>query len=166
MRQLHDEHGDLAVLSEGSQRLVFIFSPELNQQVLSNPELFHARFFAIRGPKHSAQRKLTTGLLGMNGPQHKRNRRLVKEPFSKRSIATHYECIARIADEMLDHWSVGQTRDLFSDMTRYMLRVTSNILFGFDREDMALGMGKKLERWAAMQHDLGIGALVPDARFS
>jgi cytochrome P450 len=166
MRRLYHQHGDLAVLAEGSQRLVFVFSPQLNQQVLSDPDTFHARFFAIRGPKHSAQRKLTTGLLGMNGEQHKRNRRLVKEPFSKRSLVTHYQRIASIADEMLDTWQVGQTRDLFAEMTHYMLRVTSTILFGFDRSDMAVRIGKKIERWAAMQHDLGIGALVPDDRFS
>ena len=166
MRRLYQEHGDLAVLEEGSQRLVFIFSPDLNQQVLSDPDTFHSRFFAIRGPKHSSQRKLTTGLLGMNGEQHKRNRRLVKEPFSKRSLVTYYERIAAIADEMLDTWRVGQTRDLFPEMTHYMLRVTSTILFGFDRADMAVRIGKKIERWAAMQHDLGIGALVPDERFS
>jgi cytochrome P450 len=166
MRRLYQEHGDLAVLEEGSQRLVFIFSPDLNQQVLSDPDTFHARFFAIRGPKHSAQRKLTTGLLGMNGQQHKRNRRLVKEPFSKRALLSYYQRIATIADEMLDAWQVGQTRDLFADMTHYMLRVTSTILFGFDRADMAVRIGRKIERWAGMQHDLGIGALVPDQRFN
>jgi cytochrome P450 len=166
MRRLYEEHGDLAVLEEGSQRLVFVFSPELNQQVLSDPDTFYAHFFAIRGPKRSSQRKLTTGLLGMNGEQHKRNRRLVKEPFSKRSLLTYYQRIAAIADDMLDAWRVGQTRDLFVEMTHYMLRVTSTILFGFDRADMAVRIGKKIERWAAMQHDLGIGALVPDDRFS
>lgn len=166
MRQLYEEHKDLAVLKEGSQRLVFVFSPRFNQQVLSDPETFHARFFAIRGPKHSAQRRLTTGLLGMNGEQHKRNRRLVKEPFSKRSIAAYYPRIVQIADEMLDGWQVGQTRDLFQDMTHYMLRVTSSVLFGFDQEEVALRIGKKIDRWAAMQHDLGIGALVPHSRFN
>lgn len=166
MRRLYEKHGDLAVLEEGPQRLVFVFSPKLNQQVLSDPDTYHARFFAIRGPKRSPQRKLTTGLLGMNGEQHKRNRRLVKEPFSKRSLLTYYPRISAIADGMLDGWQVGQTRDLFVDMTRYMLQVTSTVLFGFDRADMAVRIGRKIERWAAMQHDLGIGALVPDERFS
>jgi cytochrome P450 len=166
MRQLYEEHGDLAILEEGMQRLLFVFSPQLNQQVLSDTETYHAHFFAVRGPKHSSQRKLTTGLLGMNGAQHKRNRRLVKEPFSKRSIATYYERIARIADETLNGWRIGQTRNLHEDMTRYMLRVTSTILFGFDREEMALRIGKKLDRWAALQHEVGIGALVPDNCFS
>ena len=31
MRQLNHDHGDLAVLEENDQRLVFVFSPELNR---------------------------------------------------------------------------------------------------------------------------------------
>ncbi|MBC7818141.1 MAG: hypothetical protein IAG10_14730, partial [Planctomycetaceae bacterium] len=67
MRELHREHGDVAVLRESEQQLAFIFSPELNHQVLSDTKQFYSRFFALRGPKRSAQRRLTCGLLSMNG---------------------------------------------------------------------------------------------------
>ena len=43
-RALHAEHGPVAALQDGSQRVVFLFSPEFNQQVLSDPNTFHARF--------------------------------------------------------------------------------------------------------------------------
>jgi cytochrome P450 len=166
MQRLLREHGDLAVLQEGSQRLYFVFSPQYNRQVLSDPTTFHARFFAIRGPKRSAQRRLTTGLLGMNCEQHRRNRRIVKEPFSKRCIATYHERIASITDEMLRDWHVGQTVDLAAEMTRFMLRVTSSVLFGMEQPETAVRLGGKIDRWAVMQQELGIGALVPDERFN
>ena len=165
-RALHAEHGPVAALQDGSQRVVFLFSPEFNQQVLSDPNTFHARFFAIRGPKRSSHRRLTCGLLAMNGSQHRRNRRLVKEPFSLRTISTYGESINRLADEMLDGWQVGDQIDIADQMRRYMLRVTSTLLFGFDRPEQAYRIGDMLAHWVAMNHQLGTGALVPDANFS
>ena len=73
IRRLHHLHGPIAAIEDRGQRVVFLFSPEFNQQVLSDSERFHARFFAVRGPKYSAQRRLTCGLLAMNGEQHRRN---------------------------------------------------------------------------------------------
>src|SRR3954470_3219630 len=59
-RRLHELHGPIAAIDDAGQRVVFLFSPEYNQQVLSDTERFHARFFAIRGPKRSAQRRITS----------------------------------------------------------------------------------------------------------
>ncbi len=41
MRRLHREHGDLAVLADGDQKLVFVFSPDLNRQVLSDTQVLN-----------------------------------------------------------------------------------------------------------------------------
>ena len=60
---LHELHGPIAAIEEGGQRVVFLFSPEYNQQVLSDTERFHARFFTIRGPRRSAQRRCTSACL-------------------------------------------------------------------------------------------------------
>src|SRR5262245_7414442 len=86
MLRLHRTHGDIAAFEEGNQRLVFVFHPEYNRQVLTDLQRFHSRFWSIRGPKNSAQRRLTNALLGMNGAEHKRQRRIVSAPFQKQSI--------------------------------------------------------------------------------
>src|SRR6478609_791824 len=112
MRRLHAQHGPIAAIEEAGQRVVFLFSPEYNQQVLSDTELFHARFFTIRGPRHSAQRRCTSGLLAMNGEQHRRNRRIVKEPFGLRAISSYAPSIERMTDEMLATWNPGEVRDI------------------------------------------------------
>src|SRR5207253_1060837 len=104
LRRLHDLHGPIAAIDDGGQRVVFLFSPEYNQQVLSDTERFHARFFTIRGPRRSAQRRLTCGLLAMNGEQHRRNRRMVKEPFGLRAISNYGGTILRLTDELLATW--------------------------------------------------------------
>jgi cytochrome P450 len=166
IRALHETSGPIGVIQDGGQRVAFLFSPELNQQVLSDTNRYQARFFAIRGPKHSAQRRLTGGLLSMNGPQHRRNRRMVKEPFGRRAIATYTNTIASLTDEMLATWKPGEVRDMAEEMRRYMLQVTSTILFGLDEPELALELGDMIAEWVSMNDALGAGALVPNEAFS
>lgn len=166
IRSLHAQFGPIGVIQDGGQRVAFLFSPELNQQVLSDTNRYQARFFAIRGPKNSAQRRLTGGLLSMNGQQHRRNRRLVKEPFSRRAISTYSETIVRLTDEMLDSWRPGEVRDIAEEMRRYMLQVTSTLLFGLDEPELALRLGDMIAEWVSMNDELGAGALVPNETFS
>ena len=108
MLALRTEQGNLAVLEENSQRIVFVFGPELNQRVLSDGETFHSRFFAIRGSKHSAQRRLTSGIMSMNGEEHKEHRRIVKGPFEKKSLPFHHDPIAEITQGLLEPGSRGR----------------------------------------------------------
>ncbi len=165
-RRLHKLHGPIAAIEDGGQKVVFLFSPEYNQQVLSDIERFHARFFTIRGPKRSAQRRVTSGLLAMNGEQHRRNRRIVKEPFSLRSISTYGDVILRLTDDLLDSWQPGDERDIAEEMRQYMLRVTSTLLFGMDDQKAACRLGDMIASWVTMNQEVGVGALVPNDRFS
>lgn len=166
LMRLHAEHGPIAAIQDGTQRVVFLFHPEYNRQVLSDTQRFHARFFAIRGPKCSAQRRLTCGLLAMNGEQHRRNRRLVKEPFSLRAISGYGEVIGRLTQELLADWQHGQVRDMGDDIRRYMLRVTSALLFGLKDPEFAYQVGDMIGQWVALTHRVGAGALVPDQMFT
>jgi cytochrome P450 len=166
MRRLHVQHGPIAAIEESGQRVVFLFSPEYNQQVLSDTELFHARFFTIRGPRNSAQRRCTSGLLAMNGQQHRRNRRIVKEPFSLRAISSYAPAILRMTDEMLATWKPGEVRDIAEEMRLYMLRVTSTILFGMDDPEAAIRLGDLIAQWVVLNEQVGVGALVPNDRFT
>lgn len=166
MRALHEKHGDLAALQDGSQKLVFVFGPEWNQVVLSDSARFHSRFFAIRGPKRSAHRRLTSGLLSMNGPEHKEHRRMVMGPFQKMAIGNHLAPVAHHARQMLEEWSVGETRDVNIDMTRFMLKVTSSILFGVEQPELACQIGEMIDVWVRMNHQMGMGAFVSDQTFT
>jgi len=162
MQRLKREHGDIAALVEDDHRVVFVFSPQYNKQVLNDTRTFHARFFAIRGPKHSAQRRLTSGLLSMNEDQHKRHRRMLMGPFQRRSFAGYGTSITDLANQMLDSWQPGQVRDIAQDMTQYMLRVTSTMLFGFDRPELSYRIGESIDRWVGLNHRMGVAAVVPN----
>jgi cytochrome P450 len=166
MLGLRKRHGNLAILEEDSHRLVFVFGPELNQQVLSDCDTYESRFFAIRGPRNSAQRRLTSGIMSMNGEEHKEHRRLVKGPFEKKSLPFHHGPICDITRTLLDSWKAGDTRDMHVEMTHFMLHVTSAILFGVDQPEFAWKIGEMIDRWVGMNHDTGMGAFVSDPRIN
>ncbi|MGH7128354.1 MAG: cytochrome P450, partial [Planctomycetaceae bacterium] len=166
MRRLHETHGDIAGLHEDGQMLVFVFSPEYNQRVLSDAKTFHSRFFSIRGPRRSPHRRLTSGLLSMNGDEHRAHRRMVMSPFAKRALPDHREPVCQLAREMLDDWQPGQVRDLHADMNQFMLRVTSAILFGLDVPELAFKLGEMIDHWVGLNHRLGIGVFVSDRRLT
>ncbi len=161
MRRLHAEHGDAAALEDEGFRVHFIFSAALNQQVLSDSKRFHSQFFAVRGSRRSSQRRLTEGLLSMNGEQHKRQRRLVKEPFSRKSIVEYGDAIQRLAVEMVDAWTPGQTVDINEHMTRFMLKTSSALLFGLDAPQFALEIGEMTHHWVHYNHLVGPLAFAP-----
>lgn len=163
LRRLHAEHGELAALQEDDVRLHFIFGPRWNRFVLSDRETFHSRFFTLRGPRNSAQRRLTSGLLSMNGEQHREHRRTVSGPFQKRMLAVHQPAVVDMARSMLDEWSVGEVRDMHLDMTRYMLRVTSGLLFGIDVMETAYRLGEMIDDWVHHNHQTGIGAFISNS---
>lgn len=165
MRRLHAAHGDLAALREAEQQLTFVFSPDLNRRVLSDSKLFASRFFALRGPKNSAQRRLTCGLLSMNGDEHKQQRRQVSGPFEKRAIGVHHDTISTLTAEMLDGWRIGQTLDIATEMTVLARKIISAILFGTDQMPIALEIGEMLDPWVELNHQLGLAALLPTDDF-
>ena len=170
LRDLHAQHGPIAALRDretaGERLIVCLFDPAYNQRVLSDATTFQARFFGIRGPKRSSQRRVTCGLLAMNGDQHKRNRRMMKEPFGPQAVAAYRPVIERLADEEVAGWHDGGEVDFNERMIRYMLRVTSRLLFGLDESDLVYEIGEQIARWVEMNHELGIGALVPDEAFN
>src|SRR5687768_16290277 len=96
----------------------------------------------------------------MNGDEHKRNRRIVMEPFHKKSIERYRDSLVHLTDDTISDCQPGQTRDIFKDMTQHMLRVTTSILFSDDQPKLAFEIGRLTERWVAMNHELGIGALL------
>ncbi len=162
MRKLYRAHGDAAVLTDGEQKVFFAFGPENNRLVQCDPR-FESRFFAIRGPKNSAQRRTTCGLLNMNGETHRRQRRLVAQPFGKKVLPNYHPTVAAHVSELIDGWQVGEVRDLHADMTAFMLRVVSAIVFGLTDRELAYETGRRIDEWAHMNHELGMGALVADS---
>lgn len=155
MRQLWAQFGDVAALQEDNNRLFFAFGPAYNHYILSDTKRFHSQFFSVRGPRKSAQRRCTSGLLTMNGDQHREHRRTMMGPFQKKSIQAYHDNVVGMTQDLMSSWTPGETRDFSEEMTHYMLRLTSNILFGVDMPEMAYEVGRLTEKWVALNHKVG-----------
>ena len=166
MRRLHAEHGEICAMEEDGQRIYFIFGPHYNHEVLSDMNNFHSQFFAIRGSRNSPQRRLSSGLLSMNGETHKRNRRLVMDAFMKKAILNYIPSIQHEVDNLLSDWVPGTERDISRDMTDFMLRLTSTILFGIDQPEVAYKIGHMIDKWVHLNHEIGMGAFVADPKIA
>jgi len=166
MRRLHAECGDLAVLEDNGQRIAFVFSPELNRQVLTDSNTYHSQFFALRGGRRSAQRRVTSGLLSMNGSEHRENRRIMMDVFTRRILPEYHNTICDLSHSLMEDWELGQQRDLNVEMVHFMLRMTSALLFGIDDAEYSVELGSKIDRWVRQNHEVGIGALVSAPEFT
>ena len=155
MRQVWAMHGEVAALQEDLHRLHFVFGPTYNHLVLSDSKRFHSQFFAVRGPRKSAQRRVTSGLLSMNGDEHREHRRTVMSPFQKKAIQAYHDNVIGVTQDAVSAWNPGDTKDMAEEMTHYMLRLTSSILFGVDMPEMAYEVGRLTEKWVSLNHKVG-----------
>ncbi|RLS54341.1 MAG: cytochrome P450 [Planctomycetota bacterium] len=155
MRQMWASHGEVAALQDDNHRIHFVFGPQYNHEVLGDTRKFHAQFFAVRGPRKSAQRRVTSGLLSMNGDQHREHRRTVQAPFQKKAVQAYHDQVIGVTQDQLASWNPGETKDIAEEMTHYMLRLTSSLLFGMDIPEMAYEVGRLTERWVDLNHQVG-----------
>lgn len=166
MRSLQAEFPDLAVLEENGQRVAFVFSPKYNREVLTNSNLYHSQFFALRGGRRSAQRKVTSGLLSMNGSEHRDSRRAMMDVFKRSILPQYHDTICRLTNEAMSDWEVGQERDLNTEMVHFMLKMTGALLFGINDGDYAVELGNRIDCWVRKNHEVGMGALVSSRDFT
>ena len=166
MRSLHTEFGDLAVLEDQGQRIAFVFSPELNRQVLSDANTYHSQFFAVRGGRRSAQRQVTSGLLSMNGAEHRDSRRVMMEVFTKRVLPQYHGTITDLTEDLIADWQPGQQHDLNTEMVHFMVRMTNALLFGIDDAAYSLELGGKIDLWVRKNHEVGMGALLASEHYT
>ncbi len=166
MRSLHNEFGDLAILEDQGQRIAFIFSPQYNRQVLSDSRTFHSHFFAVRGGRRSAQRRVTSGLLSMNGSEHRDSRRIMMDVFARRILPDYHAVICDLTTDLMSDWAIGQQHDLNTEMVHFMVRMTGALLFGIDDARHAVELGSMIDHWVRQNHEVGMGALVSAPQFT
>jgi cytochrome P450 len=68
--------------------------------------------------------------------------------------------------EMLETWRLGETRDINLEMTQFMRRVTSSLLFGVEQTEVAYAIGEMIDDWVRLNHETGMGALISDPSFT
>ena len=140
-------HGPIAAIEDGGQRVVFLFSPEFNQQVLSDTERFTPGSLPCAARSIGAA-ALTCGLLAMNGEQHRRNRRVVKEPFGLRAIGTYGETIVRTDRRDAGRLAAGRrARHGRGNAAVHAARHQHGCCSGWTIRKLAYRLGDMIARW-------------------
>jgi cytochrome P450 len=157
--ELQRRFGSIACWEDAPDRLYVVFGPDLNRVVLSQTDVFHSCFCPIRGPRQSSQRRLTNGLLTMNGSEHRLHRQLINRLFHPRTIAAYRSRIIPDIERMLDEWRCGEVVDIRSEMDRLILRINCTLLFGTEDWHLALRTGALIEEFLDRNHEVGIAAI-------
>ncbi|MFC9897563.1 cytochrome P450 [Nocardia sp. NPDC127579] len=139
--RLYHRYGPVAGLVRGDRQQVFAFGAQHNRAVLLDADTFHTVLeYLTPEPIKRARRGI--GLLEMNGPRHRRSRRMLAPAFHPRVLAGYRDDIVTMTDAQLSTWRVGAQLDLVDQMRRLTLRIACRTLFGLDIADRSGRVGQ------------------------
>ncbi|HLL56201.1 MAG TPA: cytochrome P450, partial [Myxococcaceae bacterium] len=133
MLRLHREYGKLAALSDRNPGLVCAFGAEFNQLLLSDANRFQSNedlLFPV--PKDSPAETLLVSLPMLNGPAHRRRRRLMMPSFARTAIEGYRDDIASIAERYVSRWTPGRRFDVAAEMHELTLEIALKCFFGLE----------------------------------
>ncbi|MFE7130663.1 cytochrome P450 [Streptomyces sp. NPDC057638] len=119
-------HGDLVRIGIGPGALQVICHPELAHEMLVD----RARDFSKGGPVMDRSRTvLGDGLGTVDGPDHRRQRRLVQPAFQRARIAAYVPVMRDRVHALTAPWRVGEAIDAVREMGALTAEVTLSCLF-------------------------------------
>lgn len=124
--ELAHSYGDICTVPLGRRRPVFIFHPDLIEQVLVVQHDKFEKGIALR----SMKRLFGNGLLTSEGEFWRRQRRLAQPAFHRSHIASYGATMVDFALRHAAAWRAGQTRDLADDMMRLTMDIVVKLVFG------------------------------------
>ncbi|MDR3618339.1 MAG: cytochrome P450 [Paludisphaera borealis] len=143
------EYGDVVSARFGTRPILFVYHPDLIEQVLVEQNRKFIKHYRLRG----ATRTLGNGLLTSSGDFWRGQRKLAQPAFHRDRIASYADVIVDHAERMLRSWSPGQTRDLHVDLMRVTLEVVAKTLFdaevGSDSADASAAMEMLMNNFLA-----------------
>jgi len=150
LRRLHERYGEIASLVQGRTDYVFVFSPHYNQAVLTDPGLYEnldAASSPVRMADDSPLRRLYAGLTNMNGPEHRRQRKLLAAALQRRHVEAYGPRIVEIIDRYVDRWRLGSRVDLLDEMRSITMAVAVDTMLGLPPDQAGRSTGRLLQDW-------------------
>jgi cytochrome P450 len=150
MRYLYETYGDIVAWDRRPPQRVFVFGPDYNRQLLTDPDQFHAFVLATPAQPSTALYHLgATGLLAMNGELHRQQRRLIMPVFHKQRVATYRDTMVAITQAYLDRWRVGELHDIATEMRQLTLAISSKTLFDI-AQTADNQIGEMIRQWLSL----------------
>ena len=143
MGRIRARHGALTEFSfyqsGKTRRYVLAVGSRYNKRVLSDPATFQSVGIMLPGPRQSAQRRISRGLLGPPGPNHAHYRRMMLAPLRRAAVDRMAAKISHIVEQEASGWPQGAPIDLFGLCKSVTQRAAVESLFpngsgGFGQE--------------------------------
>src|SRR5207248_774460 len=149
------EFGDIFYYRAGWIHVYFLNSPELIESVLVTNQQNFRKDRVIQNSRWF----LGQGLLTSEGSEWLRQRRLCQPAFHRERLALYARIINGCAEEMLDSWKDGESRDVHQEMMQLTLRVVAKVLFSVDVKQESGEVAAALN--LLMKHSSGARMLLP-----
>ncbi len=152
--ELFAQYGPLASIARGGGTRLFtpwkkncpgsilVRGPEFLKEVATKHDTYHK--FHLSGVLHpygdTSERKaplrvFASGLFGVNGDDHRRQRKMMAPAFIPGRVATYADAMIRVTERMTSNWRVGQMFDIAVEMREVAREIASVCLFGESMED-------------------------------
>ncbi len=149
------EFGDIFYYRAGWIHVYFLNSPELIESVLVTNQQNFRKDRVIQNSRWF----LGQGLLTSEGSEWLWQRRLCQPAFHRERLALYARIINGCAEEMLDSWKDGESRDVHQEMMQLTLRVVAKVLFSVDVKQESGEFAAALN--LLMKHSSGARMLLP-----
>lgn len=110
--------------------LVLTAGAAFHREILEDPATWRPVSLMPGGPKNSAARRMTAGLMRMNGNRHAHYRKLLAAPLRRVSVEQMGGQMVGLAEREIAAWPVGETIDLWRYAQRALRSITLGLLFG------------------------------------
>ncbi|PFH71640.1 cytochrome P450 [Bacillus cereus] len=147
-RWLHNTYGKVVSLGQGEKpSYIFAFGPELNEQILTNPDLFKVSSSLVKIPKDSLLgRMFFNNLIMMTGEKHKQHRRLMQPAFHRKQIVTYCTDMVQLTQRLSNNWKENSVIELNHEMKKLTQRIAVKTLFGLYDEAELDQMGSLIHQ--------------------
>ncbi len=125
------DYGDVVSARLGPKRAIFLYHPDLVEEVLVHQNRKFIKHFRLR----QAKMTLGEGLLTSEGEFWRAQRKLMQPAFHRDRIAAFGDVMVEFAERSIGSWSDGETRDILVDMMRLTLEIVAKALFGAELGD-------------------------------
>ena len=185
-RRAFDAFGPCVILAEGlplirpgrvatlGVPLVLTAGAAFYSELMSQPETWRGVSLLPGGPKRSAAKRMSSGLMRLTGDQHAHYRRLLAQPLRRTRVEALTKNMARLAETETASWPVGKNVDLWEYVRRIIQRFAVEFLFGGSSEqscaitELGSRMMERKWNWRALAFPINLpitsyGRIVRDA---
>ncbi len=159
IRRCYEEFGPFVLLEalpfyrHASATLVLTAGAAFHREILEDTATWRPVSLLPGGPKNSAAKRMTQGLMRMTGKRHAHYRKLLAAPMRRVAVDAMGAEMVAVAERDIAAWPLGETVELWSYAQRALRSVTLELLFGGQdaesRTIMEMVTDLTAQKWAA-----------------